>query len=97
MLGRDAGKHVNVVNTLLQRWVVQRVQFGAGHYLAVLVQQADFLGDGARGIGIVARDHARADAGVAGHFDGCRDFGAGRVDHAGQADKDQIVLQRFRR
>ena len=43
---------------------------------------------------MVARDHDGADTGVVRFADGVGDLGADRVNHAGQAAEDQVVLER---
>ena len=94
VLGRDAGKDVGQLPPRACRaGVVQLVQICApvstwwpGR------EQADALGDGAGGVGIIAGDHDGADAGLARLLQGRVDLRAGRVDHPHQADEDQVFF-----
>ena len=93
MLWRDACKNIGDLDLLLQRLIVHVVQVAAAQHLVAGAQQADGLGNGAGGIGVVAGDHDGADAGVGGLFQRGGDLGPGRVNHADQADEDQPFFQ----
>ena len=72
------------------------VQLGAGDGLAGVGDDAQLLGDGHGGVLVVAGDHHGADAGLTALHDGGLDLGTDRVDHAGQAQEAQILLQEGR-
>ena len=57
-----------------------------------LAQQADLLADGHRCVEIVAGDHHRPDAGMAGRGNGRGHLGAGGIDHAQETDEGEIYL-----
>src|SRR5699024_3289287 len=69
------------------------VQLSAGDGLAGVGDDAQLLGNGHGGVLVVAGDHDGADAGLAALLDGGLDLGTDRVNHAGQAQEAQILLQ----
>eukprot|EP00976_Prorocentrum_cordatum_P096718 1190680-Prorocentrum_minimum.AAC.6 len=58
----------------------------------VLVDNADGLGDGLRGDGVVARHHEHLDAGALADVDGLGHALAGRVDEGEETDKGEVIL-----
>ena len=55
-------------------------------------KQGDAFGNGAGGVGVIAGDHDRADAGVAGLFERGANLGSGRVNHPNQTNKNKVLL-----
>ena len=76
--------------------VAHAIQLRAGDRLQVAGQDAQLLGNGGGGVHMVARNHDRADAGAAAFDDRGLDFRAHRIDHAGQADKAQLLFEKVR-
>ena len=60
-----------------------------------LAQQANIFSNSSGGVGVVSRDHDRADAGSLGFLEGWLDFGARGIYHADQTNEDQFFLQGF--
>ena len=94
MLGLDAGVHAVVLDVRVEFLVAHAVEVGARDCLAAIGDDAQLLGDGHGGVDVVARNHDGADAGVVRLADGVGDLGADRVNHAGQAAEDQVMLER---
>ena len=69
-----------------------RVELLAGQGAVVLAGDAQLAGDRQRRVGVVAGDHDRADAGLPAGANRRPDLLARRVDHADQADEDQVLL-----
>ena len=59
----------------------------------------DSAADGDGGVLVVSRDHDDANAGLDAIFDGRRDFGSRRIQHADQSDESDsgLVIDEFRR
>ena len=74
--------------------VAHAVEVGTGDGLAAVGDDAQLLGDGHGGVDVVARNHDSADAGVVRLADSVGHLGTDRVDHAGQATEDQVMLER---
>ena len=94
VLGLDAGVHAVVLDVRVEFLVAHAVEVGARDCLAAIGDDTQLLGDGHGGVDVVARDHDGADTGVVRFADGVGDLGADRVNHAGQAAEDQVVLER---
>ena len=94
MLGLDAGVHAVVLDVRVELLVAHAIEVGTGDGMAAIGDDTQLLGDGHGGVDVVARDHDGANASVVGLADGFGDLGADRVDHAGQAAEDQVVLER---
>ena len=94
MLGLDAGVHAVVLDVRVELLVAHAVEVGTGNGLAAIGDDAKLLGDGHGGVDVVARDHDGADASVVRLADSVGHLGADRVNHAGQAAEDQVVLER---
>ena len=94
MLGLDAGVHAVILDVRVELLVAHAIEVGTGDGLAAIGDDAQLLGDGHGGVDVVARDHDGADTGVVRLADGVADLGADRVNHAGQAAKDQVMLER---
>src|SRR5699024_5239230 len=93
VLGLHAGVDAVLGDGFGQFLIAEVVQLGAGDGLVRAVDDAQLGGDGHGGVLVVAGDHDRADAGFTAFHDGGLDLRADRVDHAGQADEAQILLQ----
>ena len=93
MLGLDAGVDAVLLDGLADLAVGDLIQLGAGDGLAGVGDDAQLLGDGHGGVLVVAGDHDGADAGLTAFHDGGLDLGTDRVDHAGQAQEAEILLQ----
>ena len=91
VLGRDAGDDADVVDLRVELVVRERGELGAGERTTV---DAELAGDGRRGGGVVARDHADADARVLAQRDGVLGFLAGRVDDADKGEQLEVADQR---
>ena len=87
VLGRNPGENVHVPDALGQLLVGGLVQLCAGDYPTARPQQADLLRDGAGRIGIIARNHHRADAGRPRLFHCWPDLWPGRINHRHQPDQ----------
>ncbi len=72
--------------------IVQLIQFRSGQHSFPAFHQADGLGNRPRRVGIIARDHYRANTRLARFLQGRRDFHARRINHANQPHKDQILF-----
>ena len=94
MLGLDAGVHAVVLDVRVELLVAHAVEVGAGDGLAAIGDDAQLLGDGHGGVDVVARNHDSADAGVVRLANSVGHLGTDRVDHAGQAAEDQVMLER---
>ena len=94
MLGLDAGVHAVVLDVRVELLVAHAVEVGTGNGMAAIGDDSQLLGNGHGGVDMVARDHDGANTGVVGLADGVGDLGADRVNHAGQAAEDQVVLER---
>ena len=94
VLGLDAGVHAVVLDVRVELLVAHAVEVGTGNGLAAVGDDAQLLGDGHGGIDVVARDHDGADAGVVRLADSVGHLGTDRVNHAGQATEDQVMLKR---
>ena len=94
MSGGDAGVDGNFADSLGQNFVGHRVQLQAGDGWFTGTD-AEFLGDGGRGMGVISGDHDDANAGGMASGDGGFGFRAGRIIHARQADEDEILLDGF--
>ncbi len=75
VLRADAGKDVDLVGDRHQILIGHLVEFDPGDDTASRPQQADLVGDGAGGDGIVAGDHDSPDARLAGGLHGGRTSG----------------------
>ena len=94
VLGLDAGVHAVVLDVCIELLVTHAIEVGTGDGLAAIGDDAQLLGDGHGGVDMVARDHDGADTGVVRLADSVSHLGTDRVDHAGQAAEDQVVLER---
>ena len=94
VLGLDAGVHAVVLDVRVELLVAHAVEVGTGNGMAAIGDDSQLLGNGHGGVDMVARDHDGANTGVVGLADGVGDLGADRVNHAGQAAEDQVVLER---
>ena len=94
VLGLDAGVHAVVLDVRVEFLVAHAIEVGTGDGMAAIGDDTQLLGDGHGGVDVVARDHDGADTGIVGLADGVGDLGADRVNHAGQAAEDQVVLER---
>ena len=94
VLGLNAGVHAVVLDVRVEFLVAHAVEVGARDGLAAIGDDTQLLGDGHGGVDVVARNHDGADTGIVGLADGVGDLGADRVNHAGQAAEDQVVLER---
>ena len=94
VLGLDAGVHAVVLDVCIELLVAHAIEVGTGDGLAAIGDDAQLLGDGHGGVDMVARDHDGADTGVVRLADSVSHLGTDRVDHAGQAAEDQVVLER---
>ena len=92
MLGLNTGVHAVFLHSLVHLFVGDLVQLSAGDRLRSILDDAQLFGDGNSGVFVVTGDHDRTDAGRATFLDGGFYFGTDRVDHAGQTQKDQILL-----
>ena len=79
-------------DALMQCLVADLVEFRAGQCHVFTGSDAEFAGDGRRRVWMIAGDHHHADASTVAFHDGLLRLGARRVIHAGEADKDEIVL-----
>ena len=94
MLGLDAGVHAVVLDMRVELLVAHAIEVGTGDGMATIGDDSQLLGDGHGGVNVVARDHDGANTGVVGLADSVGHLGADRVNHAGQAAEDQVVLER---
>ena len=94
VLGLDAGVHAVVLDVCIELLVTHAIEVGTGDGLAAIGDDAQLLGDGHGGVDMVARDHDGADTGVVCLADSVSHLGTDRVDHAGQAAEDQVMLER---
>ena len=94
VLGLDAGVHAVVLDVRVEFLVAHAIEVGTGDGLAAIGDDAQLLGDGHGGVDVVARDHDGADTGVVRLVDSVGHLGTDRVDHAGQATEDQVMLER---
>ena len=76
----------------LELVVVHRLQLVAADDRGVTGDDAHPPGDGLGGQAVVARHHHDADAGAAALVHGVGHLGTGRVEHADEAEKDEVVL-----
>ena len=95
MLGLDARIDAVLGDLLLEVLVGDLVELGAGDGVARVLADAEVLGDRHGGVDVVAGDHDRADAGLLGLGDGRGDLGALGIDHAGEANEGEVVLERL--
>ena len=94
MLGLNAGVHAVVLDVRVELLVAHAIEVGTGDGMAAIGDDAQLFGDGHGGVDVVARNHDGADTGVVRLADGVGDLGADRVNHAGQAAEDQVMLER---
>ena len=94
VLGLDAGVHAVVLDMRVELLVAHAIEVGTGDGMAAIGDDSQLLGNGHGGIDMVARDHHGANTGIVGLADGVGDLGADRVNHAGQAAEDQVMLER---
>ena len=94
VLGLDAGVHAVVLDVRVELLFAHAIEVGTGDGLAAIGDDAQLLGNGHGGVDMVARNHDGADTGVVRLADGVGDLGADRVNHAGQATEDQVMLER---
>ena len=86
-----AGENAGLLQPSVQFAVAHAVQFGAGQCRGAA--QAEALGDDAGGAGMVAGDHLHGDARAVALGDGLDDFLAWRIEHADQAQQNEVALQ----
>ncbi len=96
MFGAHPGVNVGDLDDLLHFLRSAGFNIGAGKHLMPGLEQADVFGDGFGGVGEVARNHHRADAGTLGFLEGGFHFRPAGVDHTDQAGENQVFLQVFR-
>ena len=94
VLGLDAGVHAVILDVRVELLVAHAVEVGTGDSLTAIGDDAQLLGDGHGGVDVVARNHDSADAGVVRLADSVGHLGTDRVDHAGQAAENQVMLER---
>ena len=94
MLRRYAGENIGGFHTFTKLFVSHFIDLTAFHRSVGF--DAELGADGACGDLVVSGDHFHLDAGGLADVDGLLRFFTGRVDHADQADEDQVVF-RFRR
>lgn len=92
MQRRHAGEHRGVAGRLVERRVVHLVELGSRDHEVAGTEDVQLAADGARGGGVVARDHDGADAGGAAGFHGLAHVGPRRVHHADEADEHEIAF-----
>ena len=97
VLRRNAAAYLQALGALGQLGVAQRFDFAAGQHQAIRTQHADVARDRFRRILVVAGDHHALEASPVRDLQCLDDFLTRRIDHAEQADEDQIALDRFRR
>ena len=96
VLGLYARVDADVAEGLLKGLVIHGAQLAAGDGPLALPQDAKLACDGGGGVDVVAGDHHDADTGALALVDGGLDLRAHRVDHAGQADEAEVLLQILR-
>ena len=97
VLRLNAGVHA-VFRDLLAKLLIRKpVQIGAGHRLGLVGDDSQLFGNGHRRIPVIAGNHDRADSRAAAFRNRGLDLRTDGVDHAGQTQKHQILLQIFRR
>ena len=94
VLRLDAGVHAVVLDVRVEFLVAHAIEVGTGDGLAAIGDDTQLLGDGHGGVDVVARNHDGANTGVVRLADSVGHLGTDRVDHAGQAAEDQVVLER---
>ena len=94
VLGLHAGVDADVPQAAGKRGIVHGAQLRAGDGLVARAEQTELPGDRLGGVHVVAGDHDGPDAGAAAGTDGVHDLGAHRVDHAREAEKAQVLLER---
>ena len=94
VLRLHAGIDADVLQAAGKRGVVHGAQLRAGDGLVAGAEQAELFGDRGGGVHVVAGDHDRPDAGAAAGADGVHDLRAHWVDHAREAEKAQVLLER---
>ena len=97
VLGAGASKNSGLAQQHLQVGIVQAIEIRPGDDCSIVVgrvraQQAQGLGDGARGHGMVARDHHHADTGRLAACHGCAGLVARRIDDAHDAEQGQSLI-----
>ena len=93
MLRLYPGVHSNMGELLFKFGVVHGAELSAGNGLQSVGQNAQLLGDGHGGVNVVAGDHDGADPRLAALLNGGLDLRTYRVDHAGQSQEAQVMLQ----
>ena len=96
MLRLHTGIDAEVLHGFVQFLVAEIIQRAAGDGLGGVLDNAQLLGNSNGGVLMVAGDHHRADAGIAALHNSGLDFRTHRVDHAGQTDEAQLLLQHLR-
>ena len=95
VLRRDPGEDPDLLGALLEFFRRAGIDLVAGHALAPLGANAEFLSDGEGGVDVVAGDHDGRDAGATEGGNGRLGRSPRRVDHAGEADEDEVLLGDF--
>ena len=93
VLGLDAGVDGYILELAVELLVAHLVELAAGDGFGVRGEYAELAGYGHGGVYVVAGYHYRADTGAAALLDGGLYLRAHRVYHAGEADKDEVVLE----
>ena len=93
MLRLYPGVHSNMGELLFKFGVVHGAELSAGNGLQSVGQNAQLLGDGHGGVNVVAGDHDGADPRLAALLNGGLDLRTYRIDHAGQSQEAQVMLQ----
>ncbi len=100
MLGSHAGEDINFSNQGIQLIIAQLVQLGPGKHTPTAryigferrTQDADLAGNRRRGRRVVAGHHDGAQASFARFLNGGLHFRTGRINHALQAQENQIAF-----
>ena len=93
MLRRYAGENIGGFHTFTKLFISHFIDLTAFHCSVGF--NTELCADGACSDFVVSGDHLHLDTGGLADVDGFLRFFTGRVDHADQADEDQVVF-RFR-
>ncbi len=88
----DAREYIRLFDFNNQLLVVNFIQLGAGEHLMPWTKKTNALGNSPGCVRVVASDHQRTNAGFGGCQQGRFHFRPGRVDHADETGKDQVLF-----
>ena len=93
VLGLYTGVNGDVLELLVELLIAHLVELAASDGAGLRSEDAELAGDGHGGVNMVAGDHDGTDTGAAALLYSGLDLGTYRIDHAGEADEGEVMLE----